>query len=56
MQKLLKKNIVLKILSPPNYNVGETVKIKGLHYVNQWYDNTKIIQNLWGGLTRYIFM
>ena len=37
-QKCLFKNISL-----PTYNGEKTVKIKGLLYVNQWYDDTKIV-------------
>ena len=45
-QKEFGKNMtkqVFKKISLPKYNIDETVKIKELHYVNQWYDNTKTI-------------
>ena len=35
------RKICLKKSSPPKYNGEETVKIKGLHYVNQWQDTQK---------------
>ena len=35
------RKICLKKSSPPKYNGEETVKIKGLHYVNQWQDAQK---------------
>ena len=46
MQKQGQKNIVFKKFSPPKYNGEEAVKIKRLHYVNQWNHNTKIIHFL----------
>ena len=36
------RKICLKKSSPPKYNGEETVKIKGLHYVNQWQDTQKL--------------
>ena len=33
------KNFVFENPAPPKYNGEKTVKIKGLHYVNMWYDN-----------------
>ena len=36
------------------YNIEETVKVEGLHYVNQWYDNTKIINKSWGLISRFL--
>ena len=35
------RKICLKKSSPPRYNGEETVKIKGLHYVDQWFDTQK---------------
>ena len=32
---------MLKKFSHPKYRIEETLKIKGLHYVNQWYDTQK---------------
>ena len=50
-QKSLLKNFSLSV-----NNGEENVKIKGLHYVNQWYDDTKIIYEiLVMNLTRLIF-
>ena len=37
----MNKKICSERSSPPKYNGEETVKIKGLHYVNQWYDTQK---------------
>ena len=37
------KKVCRKKSSLPKYNNQETVNIEELHYVNQWYDNTKII-------------
>ena len=47
---------VIKNFSLPTFHGEDTVKIKGLHYVNQWYDDTKIIYEiLVMNLTRLIF-
>ena len=35
------RKIFVRKSSPPKYNGEETVKIKGLHYVNQWQDTQK---------------
>ena len=37
----MNKKICSERSSPPKYNGEETIKIKGLHYVNQWYDTQK---------------
>ena len=45
-KKILQKhdlNSFFKGFSLPTFNGEETVKIKGLHYVNQGYDETKIV-------------
>ena len=44
-QRILQKHDLksfFKDFSLPTFNSVETVKIKGLHYVNQGYDETKI--------------
>ena len=45
-QKEFGKNVTkqfIKKIRLPKYNNEGTVKIEELHYVNQWYDNTKTI-------------
>ena len=37
----MNKIICSKRSSLPKYNGEETVKIKGLHYVDQWFDTQK---------------
>ena len=55
LQKQDQKSL-LKNFSLPINNGEENVKIKGLHYVNQWYDDKKIIyKTLVMNLSRLIF-
>ena len=61
MQKHEKKYCFKNFKPPPNYNVEETSKFKGLHYVNQWYDNQKSFKTYEGVLQdtfscNYVFL
>ena len=51
----MNKQFCIEIFSPQKQKSEETVKIKGLHYVNEWYDHTKTIHNLLVRRTGYIF-
>ena len=42
----MNKNYCYKKIQPQKYNGEETVKIKELHHVNQWYDNKKHSQSM----------